>query len=210
MSADAPMDEGLLAAGASARPALLNDLLTRHRPRLVRMVRVRMHPQVRARLDPSDVIQEAYLEAARRIEEYVDEPRVPFFVWLRRMTGQRLQKTHRYHLDAQRRDVRRQTRDADRPVPEASVVAMVDLLTADDTTPTRGAARAELRERIVELLDELGEIDREVLCMRHFEELTNEEVAAELGLGKHAASKRYIRALKRLRTLLDEDPPANA
>lgn len=92
-------------------------------------------------------------------------------------------------------------------MPEASVVAMVDMLAADGTTPTKGAARTELRERIVALLADLSETDREVLCMRHFEELSNEEVAHELGLGKHAASKRYIRALKRLRELVGDDFP---
>ncbi len=169
------------------------------------MVRMRMHPQVRARVDASDVIQDAYVEVTNRIGEYVDDPRVPFFVWLRRLTGQRLMKTHRFHLDAKRRDVRRQERPDDARMPEASVVAMVDMLAADTTTPTRGAARTELRERIVALLGELSETDREVLCMRHFEELSNEEVAHELGLGKHAASKRYIRALKRLRELVGDD-----
>ena len=137
--------------------------------------------------------------------EYVNDPQVPFFVWLRRLTGQRLMKTHRFHLDAQRRDVRRQERSERADMPEASVVAMVDMLAADGTTPTKGAARSELREQIMALLGELSEIDREVLCMRHFEELSNEEVAHELGLGKHAASKRYIRALKRLREMVGDD-----
>lgn len=177
---------------------MLGDLLDGYRPRLVRMVQLRMHPQVRARLDASDVIQEACLEAHRRIGEYAADPRLPFFLWLRRITGDRLLKAHRFHLDARQRDVRRQEQPG-AARPDVSVVALADLLAASGTTPTRAAARTELKARIAELLATLSETDREVLCMRHFEELSNEEVAAELGIGKHAASKRYIRALERLR-----------
>lgn len=205
MRSDVPKDEGLLEAAGEDREVLLSRLLEQHRERLLRMVRLRMHPQVRTRVDASDVIQEAYIEAVRRVGEYVEDPQVPFFVWLRRMTGQRLMKAHRFHLDAQRRDVRRQVRGASDDVPEASVVAMVELLAGDGTTPTRAAARSELRERIRDLLGELSPTDREVLCMRHFEDLSNEEVAHELDLSKHAASKRYIRALRRLRELVGDD-----
>jgi RNA polymerase sigma-70 factor (ECF subfamily) len=204
MAAVGPIDEGLASVTGKQRTALLERLLGEHRARLLRMVDVRLHPQVRARVDASDVVQEAYMEASRRIDEYAADPRVPFFVWLRRMTGQRLLKTHRTHLDAQQRDVRRQAQE-ERGMPEPSVVAMVARLAADGTTPTRAAARAELRERILTALGELGEIDREVLSLRHFEGLTNEEVAAELDLTKHAASKRYIRALERLREVLGPD-----
>lgn len=207
MSQDAPNDEGLVAAEGDQRVELLSALLERHRDRLLRMVRMRMHAQVRTRVDASDVIQEAYIEAADRIGEYVADVRVPFFVWLRRLTGQRLMKTHRFHLDAKQRDVRRQEQGQSPQMPEVSVVAMVDMIAADSTTPTQGAARAELQERIIALMTELGELDREVLCMRHFEELSNDEVASELGIGKHAASKRYIRALRRLRERLGDAQP---
>ncbi len=208
MSEEAPkvegLDEGLVEADEDQRVKLLNRLFDRHRARLLRMVHMRMHAQVRTRVDASDVIQDAYLEATNRIGEYVADVRVPFFVWLRRLTGQRLMKTHRFHLDAQQRDVRRQEHDATRGMPDVSVVAMVDMLAADATTPTQGAARAELQQRVLALMTELGELDREVLCMRHFEELSNEEVASELGIGKYAASKRYIRALERLRERLGD------
>lgn len=207
MSVDSPLDEGLVAAGDEHREKVLNGLLERHRGRLLRMVHMRMHPQVRTRMDASDVVQDAYLEVFQRIGEYVGDPRVPFFVWLRRLTGQRLLKAHRFHLDAKRRDVRRQELPPRTQMPDASVVAMVDMLAASGTTPSRGAARSELREQIMMLLAKLGETDREVLCMRHFEELSNDEVAHELDLGKHAASKRYIRALKRLRDLVSNDLP---
>ena len=108
-------------------------------------------------------------------------------------------------VDAQRRDARLEAGDEKLRMPETSVVAMVDVLAGDRTSPESAAARVERRDRITALLEELSPTDREVLSMRHFEELSNEEVAAELGLGKHAASKRYIRALQRLKALLGED-----
>ena len=201
-------DRALIEASVEDRGAILGDLLERHRRRLLRMVQLRMHPQVRARLDASDVIQEAYLEAHRRIEEYAADPRMPFFLWLRRIAGDRLLKAHRFHLDAKQRDARRQVGHGGAPVPDVSVVALAEMLAAGGTTPSRAASRTELKTRVAELLSALSDTDREVLCLRHFEELTNEEVATELGLGKHAASKRYIRALKRLREMVGDAPPA--
>ena len=204
--ADPPDDRELLDADEAERPAVLDRLLARNRGRLLRMVQMRLHPAVRARVDASDVIQEAHLEILKRIDEYVADPRMPFFLWARRIAGDRLLKAHRFHLDAKRRDARRQESPA-RSMPDVSTVALVDRLEGVRTSPSAGAARAELRARMAALLDELREIDREVLCMRHFEELSNEEVAQELGLGKHAASKRYIRALKRLRELAGDTLP---
>lgn len=185
---------------------MLGELLAAHRSRLLHMVRVRLHPQVRQRVDASDVIQEAGLEAYRRIDEFCADPRMPFFLWLRRIVGDRLLKAHRAHLDAKQRDVRRQQRSGAEHMPDVSVAALADMLAAGNTSPTQGAARNELRERVAGLLAELDETDRDVLCMRHFEELSNGEVAEELGLGKHAASKRYIRALQRLRGLVGSEP----
>ena len=205
-----PLDETLVQAAAEDRAEVLARLLDQHRARLKQMVRHRMHPQVRARVDPSDVVQEAYLEASQRVDEFVDDPRVPFVVWLRRLTGQRLLMTHRFHLDAQQRDVRRQTEGGREDMPDASVVSMVQALTADRTTASAAVARDELREQIAAVLERLSDTDREVLCMRHFEGLSNEEVAEELGLGKHAASKRYIRALQRLRAELPPPDPSEA
>ena len=200
-----PQDAELLNAAPAERDAVLGDLLERHQQRLLRMVEMRMHPRVRARVGASDVVQDACVEVHRCIQDYVDDPQIPFFLWLRRITAQRLMKAHRFHLDAQRRDVRREA-GADRlHMPETSVVALVDLLAGTRTSAHSAIARDERRERIAALLEEMSPTDREVLSMRHFEELSNEEVATELGLGKHAASKRYIRALQRLKQLLGDD-----
>ncbi|MFV1958047.1 MAG: sigma-70 family RNA polymerase sigma factor [Planctomycetota bacterium] len=203
---DLPNDRDLIEADAADRPAVLNRLLDGHRGRVLRMVQMRLHPAVRARVDASDVIQEAYLEIHERLDDYVANPRMSFFLWARRIAGDRLLKAHRFHMDAKRRDVRRQERGA-RSMPDVSTVALIDRIESERTSPSGGAQRAELHERLVALLDELSDIDREILCMRHFEELSNEEVAQELGIGKHAASKRYIRALQRLRTRVGDDLP---
>lgn len=204
MGAQASEDRELLEADAARRPLELDRLLERHRARLLRMVQMRLHPQVRRRVDASDVLQEACLEICERVDEYVQDPRLPFFLWARRITGDRLLKAHRFHLDAQQRDVRRDAGPA-RSMPDVSTAALLDQIEGGRTSPSLGAARAELRAKIAKALEALADTDREVLCMRHFEELSNEEVARELGLGKHAASKRYIRALTRMRALLGED-----
>ncbi|MDJ0521331.1 MAG: sigma-70 family RNA polymerase sigma factor [Planctomycetota bacterium] len=205
MSPEHLPDAELLGAGPDERAQVLGTLLERHQDRLLRMVQMRMHPKVRARVGASDVVQEACVEAHRLVDQYVGDPQLPFFLWLRRITAQRLMKAHRFHLDAQRRDARRDAGDDKLRMPETSVVAMVDILAADRTSPHSAVARDERRDRITAALEEMSPTDREVLSMRHFEELSNEEVAAELGLGKHAASKRYIRALQRLKQLLGED-----
>lgn len=201
----APQDAELLNAAPAERAAILGGLLERHQKRLLRMVEMRMHPRVRARVGASDVVQDACVEVHRCIQDYVDDPQIPFFLWLRRITAQRLLKAHRFHLDAQRRDVRREAGVDKLRMPATSVVALVDVLAGNRTSAHSAIERDERRGRITALLEELSPTDREVLSMRHFEELSNEEVAAELGLGKHAASKRYIRALQRLKALLGDD-----
>lgn len=193
----------LLAAEGDERGAILERMFEEQKPRLTRMVTLRMHPKVRARIGASDVVQDAYLEVFKHVDEYVRDPRMPFFLWMRRIVGQRLTKAHRFHLDAQRRDARQEA-PAERRMPEASTFAMAGILQDQSPSPSAVAARAETRDRLIDMLDQMNEIDREVLSMRHFEEMTNEEVAEELGLGKHAASKRYIRALKRLKDIAQD------
>lgn len=198
-----PDTSALLAAKEADRPVVLNRMFEEQKPRLLRMVAVRMHPKVRARVGASDVLQDAYVEVLRRVDDYVADPRIPFFLWMRRIVGHQLIRTHRFHLDAQRRDPRKEAA-AEKRIPEASTFAMIDILRDKRPSPLSAAARDESRDRLVRMLDQMSETDREVLAMRHFEEMTNEEVAQELGLGKHAASKRYIRALKRLKEIASE------
>lgn len=191
------------AAGADQDEAVA-EAFERHRARLLRMVEMRIHPAVRGRVSASDVLQETYLDVSGRIADYLQDPRMPFFLWVRFLTAQKLMALHRRHLGAQKRDARRQVSRGHPGFPSASSVTLVKHLLAQGTTPTQAVAQGEMRLQLEEALDDMGPADREVLVLRHFEELTNVEAARELGIEPPAASKRYVRALKRLRTVLEE------
>jgi RNA polymerase sigma-70 factor (ECF subfamily) len=159
-------------------------------------------------VDPSDVLQDVYLDAARQLADYLNDPPLPFFLWLRQLAGTRLAKAHRHHLGALRRDARREVARAPGPVPGASSVAIADQLLGPGGRPSEAAVRRELREQLLAALEQMDPLDREVLALRHFEQLTNGEAARALGLTVGAASKRYVRAIERLRDLLTADPGA--
>jgi RNA polymerase sigma-70 factor (ECF subfamily) len=182
--------------------AALLELFARHRDRLRRMVRLRLDRRLQGRLDPSDVLQEAYLDVARRAPEYLASRSMPVFLWLRWITGQRLVTLHRKHFGTKARDVGLEVSLHHGALPQASSVSLTAMLLGRLTSPTRAALRAELQVRVQEVLNTLDPIDREILTLRHFEELTNTETAEVLGLSKTAASNRYVRALKRLKDAL--------
>ena len=184
----------------------LRELLGRHRERLRRMVALRLDRRLQGRVDPSDIIQEACLDAARRLPEYQKGPTMPFFLWLRLLAGQRLMDEHRKHLGAAARDAGREISLYRGALPETSSAALAAHLLGRLTTPSQAAIRAERQIRLQEALNSLDPIDREVLVLRHFEELSNGEAAAVLGLDKSAASKRYARALIRLKEILASLP----
>jgi RNA polymerase sigma-70 factor (ECF subfamily) len=192
-------------AGAGDADAL-GELVEAYRPRLRRMVRLRLDPRLRGRVDPSDVIQEAYLEAARRLPEYLHDPRMPFFLWLRFLTGQALLTLRRRHLGTQARDAAREISLAHGTMPEASSACLAAQLLGRTTAPLQAAIRAELKRRLQEVLNSMDPLDREVLALRHFEQLDNSETAQALRLSPSGASSRYVRALKRLRGILSEVP----
>jgi RNA polymerase sigma-70 factor, ECF subfamily len=177
-------------------------LLERHRRRLRRMVALRLDQRLQGRLDASDVIQEAYLDASARLPEYLRQPAMPFFLWLRFLTGQKLLELHRRHLGAQRRDAGREVSLYRGSLPAASSAALAAQLLGHDTRPSEAAVRAERKIRLQEALNRLEPLDREVLALRHFEHLNNSEAAQVLGLREAAASKRYVRALKKLKEIL--------
>jgi RNA polymerase sigma-70 factor (ECF subfamily) len=184
----------------------LGTLLMEHKPRLRRMIALRLDLRLRGRIDPSDVIQEAFVEATDRLGEYLDQPKAPFFLWLRFLTSQKLAALHRHHLGTQVRDARREVSLYRGPMPEASSAALAAQLMGDEVRPSEAAIRAETRIRLQEVLNSLDPIDREVLALRHFEQLSREEAARELGIGESAASKRYVRALRRLREAIANLP----
>lgn len=178
------------------------ELFSKYRDRLGRMVRFRMDSRLSGRVDPEDILQEAYLEIARRVQDYLDQPSVPLFVWLRQITWQILVDTHRRHLVAKARNVNAETKRAPAP-PGMTSLSLAQRLLGGLTSPSQAVLREERLVQVREALEEMDEIDREVLALRHFEQLTNNEVAEVLGLQKAAASNRYVRALSRLKKILD-------
>jgi RNA polymerase sigma-70 factor (ECF subfamily) len=180
-------------------------LLERHRPRLRQMVELRLDRRLRARLDASDVVQEALAEADRRLPEYARKPPLPFYPWLRRLAWERLVQVHRRHVRAQRRSVRREE-PAGLPLPDESAACLAERLAAGGSSPSGRVRHGEERQRLREALARLGDLDREVLVLRYLEDLSTQEIAAVLGLTQPAVKMRQLRALRRLRDLLGEDP----
>jgi RNA polymerase sigma-70 factor (ECF subfamily) len=184
----------------------LAELFSTERDRLWRMVQARLDRRLRGRVDPDDILQEAYLDATRRINHFANEPSMSFFLWLRLVVGQTLVDVHRRHLEAQMRDAGRDVSIARRTGPGASSASLAGYLVAHLTSPSQAAIRGEMEAQLGQAIDSLDPIDREVLVLRHFEELTNGEVAEVLGLQVKAASIRYVRAIARLKAILDRFP----
>jgi RNA polymerase sigma-70 factor (ECF subfamily) len=180
----------------------LATLFDRYRDRLRHMVRLRLDRRLSGRLDPSDVLQEAFVEASKRLTPKPRERAMPAFLWLRLVTGQALIDLHRRHLGAKMRDAGLEVSLHRGSIPQASSLSLAELLLGRLTSPTLAAQRAEMQHRLQEALNRMDPIDREVLVLRHFEELSNVETAQVLGLEPTAASNRYIRALRRLKEIL--------
>ncbi len=183
----------------------LGTLFSRYRDRLQKMIEFRLDARLRGRVAASDILQESYIEALKRLPHFQSDPDVPFFIWLRTVTMQRLIDVHRHHLEAKVRDVGREVSLGPTRALGASTERMAELM-GDLTTPSQAAQRDEAIVQLREVLDRLDPIDREVLALRHFEELSNREVAATLGIEAPAASKRYVRAIERLRDTLEQAP----
>ncbi len=204
-------DESLLRQlrqAAGGDQACWQAVLGEHRDRLRRLVAFRMDRRLQGRVDPSDILQESYLDAARRLPDYLDNPPMPFFLWLRFLTQQRLVTAHRHHLGRSMRDAGREvslTGGGEKKVADVgdSSAAMAVHLLGRHGTPSEDAIRTETAERLRAALEAMPPMDREVLALRHFEGLNNAETAELLGLQPSAASKRYIRAVERLRVILE-------
>lgn len=179
-------------------------LFLAYRERLRGMVQLRMDWRLRRRVDPSDVLQETYLDYARRFRHYCQEQALPFYLWLRQLTAQRMVDIHRRHLGARMRDISMEASIWKRPLPPVSSNFLASHLLGRMTSPSRAAQRAEDQIRVQQALDRLKPMDREMIALRHFEMLSNEEIALTLGLTKTAASNRYVRALQRLKAELVE------
>jgi RNA polymerase sigma-70 factor (ECF subfamily) len=203
MATREPDTEQLLQRTAQGDQAALQQLLVRHQTRLLRLIGLRLDRRVAARIDPADVLQEALLEAVRRLPEYLRQRPLPFYPWLRQLALDRLADLHRLHLRSQKRSVGREERLV---LDEQSALELANRLLARDSSPSARLQRSELRARLEGALARLGEADREILVLRHLEQLSAAEIAAVLGIREGAVYTRHLRALERLRRLLGDDP----
>jgi RNA polymerase sigma-70 factor (ECF subfamily) len=202
-SSDSPEQ---LRRAAAGDPQALRELFSRHRERLKRMVRLRLSRRLQGRVDDSDVLQESFLEIGKKLPEYVRQPKLPFFLWLRHMTGLKLAEVHRRHLGTDMRDADREVSLHRGGLPEADSASLAAQLLGKLTTPSQAAIRAEQRLYVQEALNGMDPTDREVLALKHFEQLSTAEIAEVLGLSKAGAGSRYLRAIKRLREILSRIP----
>lgn len=189
-------------------PAAAGEVFAACRDRLKRMVRLRLDRRLQGRLDASDVLQEAFLDVQRKVPDFAAKE-MPAYLWLRLVVAERLLILHRHHLGAQMRDAAQEVSLCRGGLPAASTQSLANLLLGRFTSPTQAAVRAERQLRLQEALNGMDLLDREILALRHFEELGNGEAAAVLGLSKTAASNRYVRALKRLKEILAALPGLN-
>jgi RNA polymerase sigma-70 factor (ECF subfamily) len=198
LPADSEETRGLLEQARAGSAQAFERLFAQYREQLRQLVDLRLDARVRARVDASDVVQETYLEAYRRLSTYLDKPPLPFRLWLRQIAHDRTLKAGRDHRTARRRSTDREV-----PLPEQSSLALAGKLLAG-STPSQQLNRRELAQRLRQVMALLPETDREILVMRHFEGLSNQEVACLLGLEPGTVSKRHGRAMLRLHQLLFE------
>jgi len=198
---DATERERIQKLAADGEEALA-EVFSEYERRLRKIVEFRIDRRLWGRLDEADVLQEVYLTAARCLGDYLRNPAVPVFVWLRAMAQNTLVDVHRRHFGAQKRDARRDVPLHRRGGASSASISIAASLAASLTSPSKAAVRADRRQQLYDALETMDSVDREVLALRHFEDLSNGEVAQVLGLKKAAASNRYIRALKRLKEIL--------
>jgi RNA polymerase sigma-70 factor (ECF subfamily) len=206
MGPDSGESAALLQRAASGDPEAVRDLFALHRERLKRMVHLRLSRRLQGRVDDSDVLQEAFLDITSRLPEYAASPKLPLFLWLRHVTGLKLAEVHRRHLGTQLRDADREVTLHRGGLPEADSVSLAAHLLGQLTTPSQAAIKAETRLIVQETLNNMDPTDREVLALKHFEQLSTSEIAEVLGMSKAGAGHRYLRAIKRLKEILSQIP----
>lgn len=196
----------LLAEAGRGEDAAVNRLLERHRESLRKLVRLRLDRQIARRVDASDIVQDVLLEANERLKEYLADPKMPFHLWLRHLAKDRMIDVYRRHRGAQRRSIDREQPLVAAQFGDQSSFDLASQLAASELTPAAAALRQELQTRFLNAIDQLDEGDREILLMRHFEQLGNTEVATALGVSTAAAGMKHLRALRKLRAILGERP----
>ena len=198
--------EALLADAAMGNDAAWGALLTAHQARLTQIIAFRMDSRLRGRVDAADILQESFAEAALHRDAYFRCPDMPLFIWLRGIVRNKLLEIHRYHLGTRMRDAKRERSLHLPSESDDASVALYEYLTAGLTGPSVAVVRSEINARLAETLKAMNPADCELLAMRHYEQLTNMEVALVLGVPERTAAKRYLRALERLKNILAELP----
>ncbi len=199
---DQPETQELLSQARRGEAEAVERLLAAHREPLRRMIGMRLDPALAARIDASDVVQDVLLEAHRRLGDYLRDPAMPFHLWLRHIAKDHVIDAHRRHRQAQRRSLDREQPLVPAGLADHSSFELAGQILDQELTPASAAIRRELQRRLDAAIAALDADDREVILLRHGEQLSNQEVAAALGLTEAAASMRYLRAVRRLRAAL--------
>ncbi len=198
--------QNLLANARQGDRAAVNRLLERHRLSLKKLIQLRLDRKIARRVDASDVVQDVLMEANTRLQDYLADPKMPFHLWLRQLAQDRMIDVYRRHRGAQRRSLDREQSIAAPQFSDQSGFDLMGQLADHELTPAAASIRKELEARFVLALDQLEDEDREIVLMRHFEQLGNSEVADALGLSAAAAGMRHLRALRKLRAILGDRP----
>jgi RNA polymerase sigma-70 factor (ECF subfamily) len=184
----------------------VEQLMDRHRNSLRRMIQLRLDQRLMQRMDVSDVIQDVLMEANRRLTDYLANPVIPFHLWIRQIAKDRIIDAHRRHRVSAKRSIDREQPQPGKGPPDQSTMELANQFRDQALTPAAAATQRELAEQIESAVQLLRENDREIILMRHYEQLNNQEIAQSLGLTEPAASMRYLRALKRLREVIEGQP----
>lgn len=196
--------QALINGAKAGNAEAAGQLLDRHREALRRMIDMRLDRRIRQRVDASDIVQEVLIEANRRLQNYLEDPVMPFHLWLRQMARDRIIDAHRRHRASSKRTVDREQAMVFPASADRSTLELAAQLCDPELTPAAAATMQELTRRFQAAIETMDDHDREIVLMRHFEQLSNQDVARTLGLTEPAASMRYLRAMRRLRALLVE------
>jgi RNA polymerase sigma-70 factor (ECF subfamily) len=200
----------LLGKAKTGDGAAINQLMDRHRDSLRYLVQMRLDRKIQRRIDVSDVVQEVLVEANRRLMDFIENPSMSFRLWLRQIAKDRIIDAHRRHRGSARRSVDREQVIVN-PMPgDVSSVQLASLLSDQQLTPAAQVLQKEMAERVEQAILKLEENDAEIILMRNYEHLTNQEVSQALSITEAAASMRYLRALRRLKAVLQSDSTDSA
>jgi len=200
---DSDKTKELLDGAREGDPAAINGLLDRHRDALRRLVQMRLDRKIQQRVDVSDVVQDVLIEANRRLSDYLNNPKLAFHLWLRHIAKDRIIDAHRRHRVSRKRSVDLEQHVAIPAGMDRSTIQLIAQVQDPEMSPAERVAQREMVEVVEKALGDLNEQDAEVIVMRHYEKLTNQEVALALELSEPAAGMRYLRAVRRLREILD-------